>query len=76
MFNTDDWKDFNYKVHASHCCKWHGCKYGDSDCPVVNEKIEQKHLCERCCEDLENEEYFRHIVNCIEEMKQFKKSNK
>jgi hypothetical protein len=22
-------------VHENHCCKNHGCKYGDSDCPVV-----------------------------------------
>lgn len=22
-------------VHEHHCCKNHGCKYGDSDCPVV-----------------------------------------
>lgn len=21
-------------VHDSHCCPKHGCKYGDSDCPV------------------------------------------
>ena len=21
-------------VHDAHCCKEHGCKYGDSDCPV------------------------------------------
>ena len=22
-------------VHDAHCCVIHGCKYGDSDCPVV-----------------------------------------
>lgn len=22
-------------VHDAHCCKIHGCKYGDFDCPVV-----------------------------------------
>lgn len=22
-------------VHAARRCKWHGCKYGDSDCPAV-----------------------------------------
>lgn len=21
-------------VHNTHCCKIHGCKYGDNDCPV------------------------------------------
>lgn len=23
-------------VHDAHCCKKHGCKYGDEDCTVVN----------------------------------------
>lgn len=23
-------------VHDAHCCKKHGCKYGDADCTVVN----------------------------------------
>ena len=41
-------------VHISHCCKWHGCKYGDPDCPVVNGEIEQEYLCEDCYEDLED----------------------
>lgn len=27
-------------VHAAHCCKWHGCKYGDQDCPVANGEVE------------------------------------
>lgn len=22
-------------VHTEHCCTFHGCKYGDKDCPVV-----------------------------------------
>lgn len=21
-------------VHTEHCCVYHGCKYGDDDCPV------------------------------------------
>ena len=24
----------DYGVHNTHCCKVHGCKYGDHDCPV------------------------------------------
>lgn len=28
-------KDF-VDVHDRHCCKRHGCKYGDEDCTVVN----------------------------------------
>jgi hypothetical protein len=33
---------------TSHCCKLHGCKYGDDDCPVENGKEEQLYPCEYC----------------------------
>lgn len=33
-------------VHKSHCCKKHGCKYGDEDCPVVLKLTKQKYVCE------------------------------
>lgn len=46
--NMDESK---YGVHASHCCVGHGCKYGDPDCPVVNELIKQKYMCEDCDDD-------------------------
>lgn len=62
----------NYGVHMSHCCKWHGCKYGDSDCPVVTGKVKQEYLCESCYEDLEKEDYHRRVLQNIEEIKQFK----
>jgi len=62
----------NIGVHASHCCKWHGCKYGDEYCPVVLGRVEQLYLCEYCDEDLENEENYRQILKDIEEMKRFK----
>ena len=65
-----------YAVHASHCCKWHGCKYGDDDCPVVNGEIEQLYLCWDCQEDLENEEYHRHMVARIDEIKKWKEKKK
>ena len=64
----------NIGVHVTHCCKWHGCKYGDEDCPVVLGKIKQLYLCEYCDQDLENEEHYRHVLNDIEEMKSFYKS--
>lgn len=35
-------------VHASHCCKYHGCKYGDDDCPVYIGLVEMKYKCEVC----------------------------
>ena len=27
-------KKEDYEVHASHCCFYHGCKYGNDNCPV------------------------------------------
>ena len=38
-------------VHAAHCCKLHGCKYGDDDCPVESGIVEQKYTCEQCSEE-------------------------
>lgn len=38
----------NDRVHQSHCCVVHGCKYNDEDCPVVAGKIHQLYLCETC----------------------------
>jgi hypothetical protein len=32
----------------SHCCAYHGCKYGYDDCPVQCGQIRQEGLCERC----------------------------
>jgi len=33
-------------VHETHCCKRHGCKYGDEDCPVELGLIKQRYKCE------------------------------
>ena len=63
-------------VHISHCCKWHGCKYGDPDCPVVNGEVEQEYRCEDCYEDVEDEEYHRGVLVRIEEIKKFKENKK
>lgn len=38
-------------VHIEHCCTRHGCKYGDSDCPVRNRRAAQSYLCEMCDDD-------------------------
>jgi len=35
-------------VHAAHCCKEHGCKYGHDDCPVVSGEVLQVRPCEDC----------------------------
>lgn len=62
----------NWKVHAAHCCKWHGCKYGNDDCPVAQGWVKQEYLCEQCDEDLENEPYLLQMLADIQEMKRFK----
>jgi len=36
----------NIGVHQTHCCKGHGCKYNDADCPVVLGEIEGLSACE------------------------------
>ena len=63
-------------VHAAHCCKWHGCKYGDKDCPVVNGKVEQEYPCEYCSDELEEEDYYRAVVKRIDEIKTWWKTKK
>lgn len=35
-------------VHTRHCCKEHGCKYGDEDCPVANGIQRAEYPCEYC----------------------------
>jgi len=35
-------------VHVHHCCKKHGCKYGNEDCPVAYGDVEQVHPCMDC----------------------------
>lgn len=42
-------------VHTEHCCKRHGCKYGDSDCPVENGLKVQSGYCERCSWEIPEE---------------------
>jgi hypothetical protein len=38
----------NVRVHQTHCCIIHGCKYGSDNCPVELGKIKQKYPCEEC----------------------------
>lgn len=40
-------------VHRTHCCKYHGCKYGERDCPVYAGTIKQEFACEQCDHDKE-----------------------
>lgn len=38
----------NIGQHMHHCCRKHGCKYGDHDCPVADGSSEQKFPCDLC----------------------------
>lgn len=42
-------------THESHCCVFHGCKYGDVDCPVVLKIVEQDYPCETCSDGMEDD---------------------
>jgi mannose-6-phosphate isomerase len=35
-------------VHTEHCCKFHGCQYGDASCTVTNGAKRQSYACEIC----------------------------
>ena len=35
-------------VHKSHCCLIRGCKYDESNCPVVTGIVIQEQPCEDC----------------------------
>lgn len=38
----------NELVHKTHCCIYHGCKYGNSECPVASGVLTQQYACEQC----------------------------
>jgi len=35
-------------VHRTHCCDKHGCKYGNTNCPVETGKMKQEGPCIEC----------------------------
>jgi hypothetical protein len=41
-------EEYDKSVHTEHCCRIHGCKYGDDDCPVENKTKVQSFECEMC----------------------------
>lgn len=49
----NDEPDIDIGVHLSHCCKDHGCKYNDTNCPVVLGTHNQLGPCEDCIPDEE-----------------------
>jgi hypothetical protein len=42
--------EYKVAVHQGHCCERHGCKYGDTDCPVKLGTYPQAYPCEYCGE--------------------------
>lgn len=54
-------------VHAAHCCKIHGCKYGNVGCPVVLGEIESIYKCEDCEDGLDQ---IDPVTQSINELKQ------
>lgn len=40
-------------VHTEHCCRIHGCKYGDLNCPVYIGCKCQSFLCEQCTDSFD-----------------------
>ena len=54
-------------VHNTHCCAKHGCKYGDSDCPVEMKLSKQVYPCESCGNDFEEKIHeYENSFNCNE----------
>lgn len=45
----------NKDVHTEHCCRWHGCKYGECDCTVASGEKKQSFLCEECYAEIEEQ---------------------
>lgn len=37
-----------HKACRTHCCIWHGCKYGYDDCPVERGDVQQAYACDLC----------------------------
>jgi hypothetical protein len=50
-----DVDSFEPDSHTEHCCSVHGCKYGDPTCTVIMGIKEQKHPCEDCEEEAEDQ---------------------
>lgn len=42
----------NKDIHTEHCCKYHGCKFGNVKgfCTVMNGTNDQSYSCEECGE--------------------------
>lgn len=52
-------------VHTEHCCRNHGCKYGDRDCPVwLGYKVQS--YPQECCYDIyDTENEIPHVEDLL-----------
>ncbi len=50
-------KDNSKDVHTEHCCRKHGCKYGDEACTVEYGAKAQSFPCEYCDADESYQDY-------------------
>jgi len=41
--STSEWD-----LHRQQCCREHGCKFGNDDCPVVVGILMQNQKCDKC----------------------------
>lgn len=57
----------NVAVHESHCCEYHGCKYGDKDCPVASSEVKQLYPCEECREEDPKDAAVRELVRLVQD---------
>lgn len=56
---------YGIRVHVTHCCADHGCKYSTSNCPVYDLRIvQQESRCEQC---YERQERMEQVLQGVEE---------
>lgn len=61
-------KIMNVAVHESHCCEYHGCKYGDEDCPVASGQLKQLYPCEECREEDPKDKAMRELIKLAQDL--------
>lgn len=63
-----DTRIVNVGVHETHCCVYHGCKYGDDDCPVVSGELKQAYPCEECREEHPRDRATRELLMLAQQL--------
>jgi hypothetical protein len=63
-------------THVTHCCEYHGCKYGNENCPVENKEVDQQYPCMECETLTELEEQVQEINEQITLLKKIAANKK